>query len=615
MRGRSRYWAAVFGAGLAGLLIGWTSLAAQADRYGVDWLFRVHKPAAWPLESAILSLDDDTYEMMNGQRQLRGTLAEAIERVAAVQPKAVVIDVTFSDAGEDDQNARLAAAIRKLGNVVLACEQLEGRWAKPLPILRDAAAALGHVAADPEADGFQRMMPLEKTAARERFWAMSLEAFRMTRNAKVIETPESLIVGEHVIPAPMHDWRRIRIRYYPPDDHGASRIPQMSVKRVLTESPELFRGKVVFVGATAQTATRDRLMTPYTTLLPMPGVEIHAHAYETLAQGRYLLDARHSVVLLIALALIGGAGFVFLRWTGLAAYLAGAAIIGLAHAMPHLFFASDIVFPFVAPVATAWFAVTCAAVWQYFQTRLTLELTEGERSRYQQAIQFVTHEMRTPLQAIQGSSELMNRYKLTEEKQKQLSQQIHTESKRLARMIQTYLDVERLSAGQMQLKREPFGIAFVVGQCIDRVKPLAERKKILIENGDLADAIIEGDLELMEYAVYNLLTNAVKYSPADTCVTVSCDWSDGTVSVAVRDQGMGMSEEDVKRIGEKFFRTKRAEQSGEAGTGIGLSIVRQIVEHHGGKLEVTSSLGKGSCFTMKVPAQVSSASPLPEMEK
>ena len=87
------------------------------------------------------------------------------------------------------------------------------------------------------------------------------------------------------------------------------------------------------------------------------------------------------------------------------------------------------------------------------------------------------------------------------------------------------------------------------------------------------------------------------------------------MAVAVRDQGMGMSEEDVKRIGEKFFRTKRAEQSGEVGTCIGLSIVRQIVEHHGGKLEVTSSLGHGSCFTMKVPAQVSSASPLPEMEK
>jgi len=615
MRGNGRYWAAVFGAGLAGLLIGWTSLAAQADRYGADWLFRVHKPAAWPLESAILALDDDSYEMMNGQRQLRVKLAEALERVAAVQPKAVVIDVTFSDAGDDDQNVRLAAAIKRLGNVVLACEQLDSRWAKPLPELREAAAALGHIAADPEADGFQRMMPLEKTAARERFWAMSLEAFRMTRNARIIETPEALIVGDRTIPASLFDWRRIRIRYYPPDVNGASRIPQMSLKRALTETPEPFRGKVVFVGATAQTATRDRLMTPYTTLLPMPGVEIHAHAYETIVQGRFLLDARNSVVLLLALALIGGAGFVFLRWTGLAAYLAGAGIIALAHGLPHLFFVNDIIFPFVAPMATAWFSVTCAAVWQYFQTRLTLELTEGERSRYQQAIQFVTHEMRTPLQAIQGSSELMNRYKLSEEKQKQLSQQIHAESKRLARMIQTYLDVERLSAGQMQLKREPFGIAFVVAQCIDRVKPLAERKRITIEAGELADAIVEGDLELMEYAVYNLLTNAVKYSPADTHVTVNCELNGGAVAVAVRDQGMGMSEEDVKRIGEKFFRTKRAEQSGEVGTGIGLSIVRQIVEHHGGKLEVASSLGKGSCFTMKVPAQVSSASPLPEMEK
>jgi signal transduction histidine kinase len=357
------------------------------------------------------------------------------------------------------------------------------------------------------------------------------------------------------------------------------------------------------------------MMTPYNTRRPMPGVEIHAHAYETLAQGKFYSDASPSLVLAIALAFIATAGALFLRWSGTPAYALAVALIVTAHALPHIFFLNQIIYPYVAPAATAWFAVTCAAVFQYFRTREQLAETESERSRYQQAIQFVTHEMRTPLSAIQGSSELMNRYKLSEEKQKQLSQQIHAESKRLASMIQTFLDVERLSAGQLNLKQEPFDIAKIVTTCVDRVRPLAERKSINIQLHSCATATVTGDRELMEYAVYNLLTNAVKYSPAETKVDVSASLQDGQLSVAVQDEGIGMSADELKKIGQKFYRTKRAEQSGEVGTGIGLSIVQQIITHHGGRLQVTSSPGHGSCFTMLVPATNSPASVVPKSEK
>ena len=360
---------------------------------------------------------------------------------------------------------------------------------------------------------------------------------------------------------------------------------------------------------------RDRMMTPYNTRRPMPGVEIHAHAFETLNQGKFFSDASPSLVLVFALTFIAIAGALFLRWSGTPAYALAVGLIAIAHALPHLFFLNHVIFPYVAPAATAWFAVTCAAVFQYFRTREQLAETESERSRYQQAIQFVTHEMRTPLSAIQGSSELMNRYKLSEEKQKQLSQQIHAESKRLASMIQTFLDVERLSAGQMDLKREPFEIAKIVTTCVDRVRPLAERKSIQLHLHECVQATVTGDRELMEYAVYNLLTNAVKYSPAETKVDVTASIEDGQLSVAVRDEGIGMSAEELKKIGQRFYRTKRAEQSGEVGTGIGLSIVQQIITHHGGRLQVTSSPGHGSCFTMLVPATNSPASVGPESEK
>jgi len=616
--GKAQYWLAVTAAGLLALVASWTPLASQIDNYATDWLFRVHQPALWQPEAAIRALDEDSYELTQGVRNLRSKLAEAIEIVAKAQPKVIALDVVLVDAGQGGEDRQLAQAISNAGNVILPCELLPGpRWKLPQPIFLEAAISLGHVHAEPDADGMSRRMPLEKSGDRQRFWALSLEAFRRAKNARITESAEGLDIAGLHIPAARADGRLLRIRYLPPDANEQSRIPQVTLQQILgnPQSAAVFKNKIVFVGATAQTATRDRMMTPYNTRRPMPGVEIHAHAYETLAQGRFFADSSPSLVFLVAISLIAIAGALFLRWSGTTAYALAAALILIAHALPHLFFLNGVVFPYVAPAASAWFGVTCAAVFQYFRTREQLAQTEGERSRYQQAIQFVTHEMRTPLSAIQGSSELMNRYKLPEEKQKQLSQQIHTESKRLAGMIQTFLDVERLSAGQMNLKTEPFEIAKIVSACVDRVRPLAERKSIILQLHECVSATVQGDRELMEYAVYNLLTNAVKYSQAETKVDVSASFREGLLSVAVQDEGIGMSAEEIKKIGQKFYRTTKAEQSGEAGTGIGLSIVQQIINHHGGRLKVTSSPGRGSCFTMLVPAMISPASVLPESEK
>jgi signal transduction histidine kinase len=115
----------------------------------------------------------------------------------------------------------------------------------------------------------------------------------------------------------------------------------------------------------------------------------------------------------------------------------------------------------------------------------------------------------------------------------------------------------------------------------------------------------------MEYACYNLLTNAVKYSPQRTEVTVTASGERGHVRIAVADQGIGMDQKEVKQIFHKFYRTRKAEESGEAGTGIGLSIVQQIVEQHGGQIAVTSQPGEGSCFTLVLPAAIPAPAPSP----
>ena len=273
-------------------------------------------------------------------------------------------------------------------------------------------------------------------------------------------------------------------------------------------------------------------------------------------------------------------------------------MIAAAIVAPYFCFTRGTVLPFTPPVFSAALSVTVAAAYQYFVVRKRMLTAEGDKTRYQQAMHFVTHEMRTPLTAIQGSSELIGRYAMTEDKRKQMAQLINSESKRLGRMIEIFLSVERLSAGQIELKKEQFSGMDLMSACVERVRPLAERKQIRMRIDPGPDAPLTGDRELMEYAFYNLLTNAVKYSPASTEVVVFSERDGERVRISVKDQGIGMDQKEVRKIFQKFYRTKKAEESGEVGTGIGLSIVEQIITQHGGSIEVESSPGKGSCFTL-----------------
>jgi signal transduction histidine kinase len=148
----------------------------------------------------------------------------------------------------------------------------------------------------------------------------------------------------------------------------------------------------------------------------------------------------------------------------------------------------------------------------------------------------------------------------------------------------------------------------LVAACVERARPLAERKQIRVSVEPLGPELeLVGDRELMEYAVYNLITNAIKYSPQRTEVTVSGGRREERVRLSVRDQGIGMDQKEVRKIFQKFYRTKRAEESGEVGTGIGLSIVEQIVAQHGGTIEVESRPGEGSCFTLVLPVSTHAA--------
>jgi signal transduction histidine kinase len=585
---------------LVSLAAGWTTLGIQFDNDVYDFLFRLSPgPASLP-RSVVLGIDERTLSRMGGIRGIRRIVASGLESLAALQPRVVVLDLILAEPGDPADDDLLEAAMRRTPNLVLATDLLrDGDWEDPLPRFRRYAAATGHVHADPDPyDNVMRRIPLEKIGSQRRFFALALEALRLDRNSPITEEPAGLEVGGIHITSRREDSRPMLVHY-------RRGMPHVSIHKLVTDPqsvPQL-RNKVVFIGITAQSAAQDRHMTPYSFGQTMVGVEIHANAFETLAAGDFLNPIGDSWVVLFCSLLCLSAGLIFYRLSGWPAYGLGALLLVLVHLAPWLAFRQGIVFPYSPPFSTAWLSTVSAAAFQHFFVRRMLGKTTAEKERYQKAIHFVAHEMRTPLQAIQGSSELMGRYKLPEEKRSELAKTINSESKRLGRMIQTFLDVERLSEGQMDLKREPFPLAPTVATCLERVQVLAERKHIAIHCEPLPDATLRGDRELMEYAVYNLLTNAVKYSPAETTVTVSTRRDHNALRLAVQDQGIGMDEKELKSIFRKFYRTRKAEISGEAGTGIGLSIVEQIVSHHGGSMEVTSRPGQGSCFTMVLPIE------------
>jgi signal transduction histidine kinase len=604
------YLALLAGSFIVALTASWTSFGAQIDSDAYDQMFRLYTPRPWQTESILLAIDQPSLNAYGGISHLRKPLAEALERISAASPKTLAVDLILVDQTDTPIDARLEAAMRATHNLVLACRLLPdgSAWEDPLPRFRAAAAALGHVHAEPDSlDTIARTLPLEKATQHDRRWALALEAYRVSRGVQIVESPTDLEIGDRIIPSTRAGGRLMRIRYRPP---SMVAIPRVSLKALL-DDPTLaaqFSGKVVFAGVTDQAAARDWLFTPYSDGQPMVGVEIHANAFETIAQGLFLRDAPLWSVLAFSLALVAAAGLAYGRFTGMHANMLAVGILVVAPATPYWLFTHGIVFSFATPVASAWLSLVTAGSYQYLVVRRRLRTSDAERDRYRQAMHFVTHEMRTPLTAIQGSSELMSRYALPEEKRKQIADLINSESKRLGRMIEMFLNVERLSAGEVELKRETFSAGQLMAACVQRALPLAEQKHIrILTEAVPEDVLLAGDRELMEYAFYNLLTNAIKYSPQRTQVTLAAGRRNENACISVQDQGIGMDHKEVKKIFQKFYRTKRAEQSGEAGTGIGLSIVEQIVIQHGGTIEVASHPGQGSRFTMILPVTIAAA--------
>ncbi len=219
-------------------------------------------------------------------------------------------------------------------------------------------------------------------------------------------------------------------------------------------------------------------------------------------------------------------------------------------------------------------------------------------------VSVVAHELRTPLTSIRGFTELMKMGIVPEEEEhKEYLDIVYRQSVHLGELIDKFLDISRIESGKTEIHKIPFKILDVVREVIAVNETFASQKNIAIDL-QLPErvTVTVGDPELIGQVVLNLFSNAVKYSPPETTVTVSIEEEAREIFVAVTDKGYGISEENLANLFKKFYRVENNEDVKEiGGTGLGLALVKEIVEQHGGKVYVTSELKKGSTFRFSIP--------------
>lgn len=216
----------------------------------------------------------------------------------------------------------------------------------------------------------------------------------------------------------------------------------------------------------------------------------------------------------------------------------------------------------------------------------------------------MSHELRTPLNAIIGFSEMLGS-DLFVAKRVEYAHLIHKSGKHLLSLVNDLLDLSRIDAGKLELHEEDIDVAELVNECADTVTPrVRERELRLIRSVATDMPMFYADRRAVVQILLNLLTNAVKFTePGGTVEVFAAIEPSGELVLGVRDEGIGIAEDNLQRVFERFGQARHDAIAIEKGTGLGLPIVKGLVETHGGRVAMTSTLGEGTTVTCRFPSE------------
>ena len=231
--------------------------------------------------------------------------------------------------------------------------------------------------------------------------------------------------------------------------------------------------------------------------------------------------------------------------------------------------------------------------------RMSSELESLERLR-RDLVANVSHELKTPISALRAHLE--NLLDGVEHPDPETLQIMLAQSERLGRLVDELLELSRLESGDVPLERERVALAPLVAQVVSEIEVARSDRRVRLDDAVPQDLPpVFADRERVHQVLFNLLDNAVRFTPTGGLVTVTASAHNGSIDVAVADTGPGIAAEHLPRVFERFYRVDASRSRDDGGTGIGLAIARSVVEAHGGRIWAESEPGKGSTFTFELP--------------
>jgi cell cycle sensor histidine kinase DivJ len=244
------------------------------------------------------------------------------------------------------------------------------------------------------------------------------------------------------------------------------------------------------------------------------------------------------------------------------------------------------------------------------EARAEAERSNARKSRF---LATMSHELRTPLNAIIGFSEMLmqeSALMLDQKRRNEYAALINDSGHHLLSVVNGILDMSKIETDNFEITAEPFAPAQVIAGCCDIVALRAREAGVLLENavsGDLPEMI--ADKRALNQMLLNLLSNAIRFSDRGGKVAIGARAEAGTIAFTVEDNGVGIGEEDLARVGEPYFQARTSYERRHGGTGLGLSIVKGLVRLHGGELSIRSRVGEGTCVTVCLPLDCERARP------
>lgn len=251
------------------------------------------------------------------------------------------------------------------------------------------------------------------------------------------------------------------------------------------------------------------------------------------------------------------------------------------------------------------------------QLALALEKVQKISRTKSEFVSAVSHELRTPLTSIKGYAAILMSGKLGEipEKVKERLEKINKHSDSLVELINDLLDIARIESGRVEMKFEKVNLRMLIENMRDLLMPQMREKNItfITEVSDDLPLVL-ADSKQLERVFINLLSNAIKYTPKGT-ITIRASGNDKEINVQVQDTGAGMREEDMPRLFTEFYRVENELNQNIKGTGLGLALVKNIINAHQGTIWVTSKIGEGTTFHFTIPLEPAKLEPTNEAQK